>query len=117
VGRIDSSVLFAGATVLLQVGCAAHTSKPAEHATASQPAAGTQAADAKAADAKAAESTRAASRVREVTWAEYYTAIEERVRQRGGTVIWINPPRTIARAVPPSNAAIAADPRGMPQIR
>jgi hypothetical protein len=112
VGRIDSSVLFAGATVLLQVGCAAHTSKPAEHAKTSPPAAGTE-----VADAKAPESNRAASRVREVTWAEYYTEVEQRVRQHGGMVIWINPPPAIAPAVPPSNAAIAADPRGMPQIR
>ena len=33
-----------------------------------------------------------ASRYREMTWAEYYTEVTERVWKRGGTVVWISPP-------------------------
>jgi hypothetical protein len=32
------------------------------------------------------------TRYREMTWAEYYTEITERVWKRGGTVVWISPP-------------------------
>jgi hypothetical protein len=32
------------------------------------------------------------TRYREMTWAEYYTEVTERVWKRGGTVVWISPP-------------------------
>jgi hypothetical protein len=32
------------------------------------------------------------TRYREMTWAEYYTEVTERMWRRGGTVIWISPP-------------------------
>lgn len=51
---------------------------PAAHAVAAAPAARKQA------------GTR-----REMTWAEYYTEVMERVRRRGGMVIWVNPPQPV----------------------
>jgi hypothetical protein len=32
------------------------------------------------------------TRYREMTWAEYYTEVTERVWRRGGMVVWISPP-------------------------
>jgi hypothetical protein len=32
------------------------------------------------------------SRYREMTWAEYYAEVTDRVWKRGGTVVWISPP-------------------------
>jgi hypothetical protein len=104
-GRSDAGVLLVGVIALL--ACATQASKPPEHAETPRTAAA----------AEATGASRSDSRAREVTWAQYYTEVEQRVRQRGGMVIWINPPRTIARAVPPSNATTAADPRSIPQIR
>jgi len=33
------------------------------------------------------------SRYREMTWPEYYSEVTDRVWKRGGTVVWVSPPR------------------------
>jgi hypothetical protein len=42
-----------------------------------------------------------ASRYREMTWAEYYAEVTERVWKRGGIVVWVSPPsvRRVKRPV------------------
>ena len=59
--------------------CAARDARPRDGASA-------QRAAAPAGDAQVS------SRYREMTWAEYYTEVTERVWKRGGTVLWISPP-------------------------
>jgi hypothetical protein len=45
------------------------------------------------------------SRYREMTWAEYYGAVTDRVWKRGGTVVWISPPNVRKAKRPPPHGA------------
>ena len=47
------------------------------------------------------------SRYREMTWAEYYADVTDRVWKRGGTVVWVSPPnvRKAKRPAPPPGTA------------
>jgi hypothetical protein len=74
--RLAASLLIASA--LLSTGCAARSSGPARPNTVVQ------------------QPTQN-SRWREMTWNEYYADVVERARKRGIMLIWIQPPRPVAR--------------------
>ncbi len=85
--RLAVSLLLLSA--LLSTSCAARRSGPARpNPTVQQP---TQ-----------------NSRWREMTWNEYYNDVVERARKRGIALIWIVPPKPVARAER-SNEPAAAD--------
>lgn len=48
-----------------------------------------------ASNATDARSQPAKLRRREMTWDEYYSDVMQRLRRRGGMVIWINPPTPV----------------------
>lgn len=56
-------------------------------------------------DATAGSKPGVVSRYREMTWAEYYAEVTERVWRRGGTVVWISPPNVRKGKRPAATAA------------
>jgi hypothetical protein len=52
--------------------------------------------------ADAPETGAVQSRYREMTWPEYYSEVTDRVWKRGGTVVWVSPPRV--RKAKPADA-------------
>ena len=74
-GSVLVRALLVGSLVSASA-CAARQAQPKHGGAAAQP----------------STPERVHSRYREMSWAEYYAEVTERVWKRGGMVVWINPP-------------------------